>query len=62
MIKRPSSSREWKIDRTRQTEGDRINQELSIAIDESLAALARKLSILIRKQNDKMDDADRKLK
>lgn len=52
MIKRPSSSREWKTDQSRQTEDDKIDRTLSNAIDELLAALARKLSILTQKQND----------
>jgi hypothetical protein len=51
MIKRPSNSREWKTDQSRQTEDNKIDRALSNAIEESMAALALKLSVLAQKQN-----------
>jgi len=53
MIKRPSSSREWKTDQSGAPEEAKIDQDLAKAIDESLANLARKLSILTQKQTDR---------
>lgn len=49
MIKRPSASREWKTDQAHPGERERMEQELTSAVERSVASLRNKLQELVRR-------------
>lgn len=54
MIKRPTNTTEWKSDRNRADDRDRMSQELTAVINHSMASLADKLEALVKR--DKQTD------